>query len=216
MPTGRQACSFIYAIPQVKKSNFKLDIKQQKHNNATRAIFLLLIITFSGCFIFRTKHTKLFRKDDYYLYRPDFHDTTGLIKYDGVYKIQNDSSIGYVRFYPDGKVIEGNCYGDVRNLTPNECYDNESKISLNGYYILRKDTVFVEWTDNVPISIGMWFNVFKINSDTLTGLYWFDRKIVNKKNLSGMPAPGKKNVTINSVKRIFVHEDLTDSIKKDW
>jgi hypothetical protein len=200
-------------------SSMKKIILIYKNKSSAESVYiasLLAITFFSGCSLFRAKFKKLYKEKDFYLYQSGFQDTTGIIKYNGVYKIQNDSSIGFLRFYPDGKVIVGSCYGMVKDVIADECFDNEKNISLNGYYMIRKDTLFLELTDNVPISIGVWVELWKINGDTLRSMFWFDRTMLHNRNFSKVPQPGERGVVNNFGKRMFQPLTLPDRIKKDW
>jgi hypothetical protein len=175
-------------------------------------LFISLVI-FSGCYFLRPKFHKIHTKEDFYLYKLSYRDTAGLIKFNGVYQNGNDSLIGFYRFYPDGKVITGGCRGDLRNMTLNECYDNEKKISLNGYYMVRHDTLFLEMSDNVPISNGINYNLYRIVGDTLTALIEFNRSRLTRRNLDRIPTEPESS---SRYKRIFIPLHLRDSIKKDW
>jgi hypothetical protein len=194
---------------------FRLDVKLRSTSYMLIA-GLYIVVSLSSCFLFRPRFSKQSKKEDYFLYQKNFRDTTGYIKYNGVYKMQNDSLIGFLRFYPDGKVVRGGCYGDVKNITPNDCFDNELKISMSGYYLLRNDTVFMEMTDNAPISGGMKIYVWKMDGDTLTSLFSFKRDMLKKKNLEVIPTLGQDRIVSNEQKRIFFQIDLADRIKKDW
>ena len=169
----------------------------------------------SGCSLLRPKYSKVYKTKDFFLYDAGFIDSTGLVKYNGVYKIE-DSSIGFTRFYPDGKVVQGGCYGDIKSIAPNECFDNGTKISLNGYYQVRHDTIILEMTDNALIGEGVRIYIWRINSDTITSVYSFNRRMLKSRDLNDIPHGREKGVESYHQKRVFTPIDLTDRIKKDW
>jgi hypothetical protein len=172
-----------------------------------------VIFLFSGCYFLKPKFHKIHAKEDFYLYKHASRDKASLIKFNGVYQNAKDSLIGFYRFYPDGKVVSGGCYGDFRNMTLNECYDNGKKISLNGYYMVRHDTLFLEMSDNVPISNGINYYLYRIHSDTLKALVEFNRSKLTRRNLDRIPSANDLSVRYQ---RVFIPLNLRDSIKKDW
>jgi hypothetical protein len=180
----------------------------------TTSIIVLCVIL-AGCVFFRDKDKKLYRKGDFVLYQPNFIDSSHSIKFDGVYINTIDSGIGFMRFFPDGKVVRGGCY-DYSVTNPNECFDNEQKLSLYGYYWVRNDTLFTEVDDNVPISSGVWIDVHRIINDTIVSLYGFERSKLKDKSLKNIPGPFEKGVLKYNGKCYYEKVELSTRIKLNW
>jgi hypothetical protein len=169
-----------------------------------------------GCFLLRDRDKMRFRTTDFILYNKSFRDTSNRIKYNGVYVRRTDSTLGFKRFFPDGRVVSGGCYDSARLANPNTCYNSETVLSLYGYYTVRNDTVFMELDDNVPISSGIWIDVYLLKKDTLIALYGFDRSLLKDRSLRRIPSPETKGVLRYGGRAHFVPADLSTNLKLEW
>lgn len=180
-------------------------------------LFVAVIpVLFAGCFAQKNRHKKRFRTTDFILYDKAFRDSSQRIKYDGVYIKHSGSSLGFVRFFPDGKVVTGGCYDSAKIANPDICYNSKTAVSLYGYYALRNDTVFLEVDDNVPISNGIHIDVNLLRGDTLIALYGFNRRLLKSKSLRPLPLPGTNGVLRYSGGSYFVPARLNNSLKLEW
>lgn len=169
-----------------------------------------LILT--GCFLLQPKFSKLYKKDDFWLYQPHFSDTSGPITYNGVYLFETDSLIGFLRFFRDGKVVTGGCSGAVTNPDNNDCFDNPSRVSNNGYYMVRNDTLILELADNGPIGAGIIVRLFRLRGDTLTHLSTYNRTTLKRDLTVFQTQP----LDYYNRSYVFVQMVLRDSTSKDW
>lgn len=179
-------------------------------------IIMLLSGVLPGCFLLRNRDKMRFRTTDFILYNKNFRDTSNRIKYNGVYVRRTDSTIGYKRFFPDGKVVSGGCRDSASLANPEICYNSETVWSLYGYYTFRNDTVFVEVDDNVPISSGIGIDIYLLKHDTLIALYGFDRSMLKDRSLRRLPPPEAKGVLRYGGRSHFVPANLSTNLKLGW
>lgn len=179
-------------------------------------IIILLSGLLPGCFILRNKNKMRFRTTDFILYNKSFRDTSNRIKYNGVYVRRTDTTIGFNRFFPDGKVVSGGCHDPASLANPNTCYNSETVWSLYGYYTVRNDTVFMEVDDNVPISNGIWIDVYLLKNDTLVALYGFNRRLLKDRSLRSIPSPEANGVLRYGGRSHFVPANLSNNPKLEW
>lgn len=170
----------------------------------------------AGCLALKSRNKKIFRTTDFILYNKSFRDTSSRIKYNGVYGRRTDSTIGFSRFFPDGKVVSGVCHDPASLANPNTCYNSETVWSLYGYYTVRNDTVFMEVDDNVPISNGIWIDVYLLKNDTLIALYGFNRRLLKDRSLRSIPSREAKGVLRYGGRSHFIPANLTPNPKLEW